>query len=127
MKKKHTARYSTIPAAPQRRNDGRHCTEQGKMAALLSWLAQASAPASGSHITFVIISDMEIPARSKIYPINDFSAHADQDELLAWHRQIGTPKRTFLVHGEEETMQHFAELLEDTQIEMPILGQSFNL
>ena len=69
----------------------------------------------------------EIPVRAKIYTINGFSAHADQAELLAWHRQIGTPQRTFLVHGDEDVMSHFAELLQGTHVEMPALGQSFEL
>ncbi len=69
----------------------------------------------------------EIPVRAKIHTINGFSAHADQAELLAWHQQIGTPKRTFLVHGEEETMKSFATLLKKTHIEMPTLGQDFTL
>ena len=69
----------------------------------------------------------KIPVRAKIHTINGFSAHADQAELLAWHQMIGKPKRTFLVHGEDETMQHFAKLLKDTQVQMPMLGQSFML
>lgn len=69
----------------------------------------------------------EIPVRAKIHTINGFSAHADQAELLAWHQQIGTPKRTFLVHGEAETMSLFATKLKNTQVEMPTLGQSFTL
>jgi metallo-beta-lactamase family protein len=69
----------------------------------------------------------DIPVRAKIYTINGFSAHADQAELLAWHGQIGTPERTFLVHGEEEVMAHFAARLKGTQVEMPVLGQSFEL
>ena len=48
----------------------------------------------------------EIPVNAGIHTINGFSAHADQAELLAWHRQTGA-ERTFLVHGEQETMQSF--------------------
>lgn len=109
MKKKHTARYSTIPAAPQRRNDGRHCTEQGKMAALLPCLAQTSAPAAGSHITFIIICGVEISVRAKIYPTKDFSAHADQDGLLAWYRRIGTPSElsSMAKRGRSSTSTNF--------------------
>lgn len=77
--------------------------------------------------TQVQIYGEDIRVRAKIHTINGFSAHADQAELLAWHRQIGTPPRTFLVHGEEEAMQHFASLLLGTQVEMPTLGQSFEL
>ena len=69
----------------------------------------------------------EVRVRAHIHTINGFSAHADQNELLAWHQQIGTPDRTFLVHGDEDAMEHFATLLKGTQVEMPTLGQSFNL
>lgn len=68
----------------------------------------------------------EIRVRASIHTINGFSAHADRDELLAWHSKIAPP-RTFLVHGEEETMGSFATLLKNTQVEMPRLGQSFEL
>ena len=68
----------------------------------------------------------EIRVRARIHTINGFSAHADRDELLAWHNKIAPP-RTFLVHGEEETMGRFAALLKNTQVEMPRIGQSFEL
>jgi len=69
----------------------------------------------------------EIPVRARIHTINGFSAHADQSELLAWHRRTGGPERTFLVHGEEDTMQTFARLLEGTRVEMPGLHQGYDL
>ena len=69
----------------------------------------------------------EIPVRASIHTINGFSAHADQAELLAWHRQIGAPQRTFLVHGESEAMRQFATRLTQTAIEMPKLHQEFEL
>jgi metallo-beta-lactamase family protein len=69
----------------------------------------------------------EIPVAASIHTINGFSAHADQAELLAWHRRIGTPERTFLVHGEQETMRRFATLLENTRVEMPAPHQVFEL
>jgi metallo-beta-lactamase family protein len=74
----------------------------------------------------VRIFDEDIRVRAGIHTINGFSAHADCDELLAWQRQL-SPASTFLVHGEEEAMLHFASLLQDTQIERPQLGQSFEL
>jgi len=64
--------------------------------------------------------------RAHIYTINGFSAHADRDELLAWHRHSHAP-RTFLVHGEEAVMQQFASKLENTQVEMPAFGQTYDL
>lgn len=69
----------------------------------------------------------DIPVRANIHTIGGFSAHADQAELLAWHQQTGNPKRTFLVHGDEESMQQFAVKLTGTQVEMPTLHQSITL
>ena len=69
----------------------------------------------------------EIPVHASIHTINGFSAHADQAELLAWHRQIGNPERTFLVHGESEAMRRFAARLTQTAIEMPAPHQQFEL
>jgi metallo-beta-lactamase family protein len=68
----------------------------------------------------------EVPVRARIHTIGGFSAHADQDELAAWQRKVGAP-RTFLVHGEEDVMHKFAAQLRDTQVEMPALGQVFEL
>jgi metallo-beta-lactamase family protein len=68
----------------------------------------------------------EIPVRARVHTINGFSAHADQGELLAWHRQTGAA-RTFLTHGEENTMQQFAAKLAGTQVERPTLHQSYEL
>ena len=75
----------------------------------------------------VKIYGVKIPVRAKIFTINGFSAHADQAELLAWHKKIGNPKRTFLVHGEQETMRQFAGKLEGTEVVMPALNESFTL
>ncbi len=69
----------------------------------------------------------EIPVNATIHTINGFSAHADQAELLAWHRQTGNPERTFLVHGEKETMTLFSALLKNTRVEMPAPHQVFEL
>jgi len=69
----------------------------------------------------------DIQIRSNIYTINGFSAHADQAELLAWHQSTGKPEQTFLVHGDEDVMQHFSKLLSDTNVEMPALGQRYTL
>jgi metallo-beta-lactamase family protein len=67
----------------------------------------------------------EIPVRASIHTINGFSAHADQQELLQWHKGSGNPKRTFLVHGEQEVMKQFATLLSGTKVDMPSLNESF--
>ncbi len=68
----------------------------------------------------------DVPVRARIYTINGFSAHADQAELLAWQKQTGA-KRTFLVHGEQDSMSRFAACLGDTHVEIPAQNQSFEL
>jgi metallo-beta-lactamase family protein len=68
----------------------------------------------------------QVPVRARIYTINGFSAHADQAELLAWHKQTGAI-RTFLVHGEEEAMRSFAAYLGNSRVDMPEPNQVFEL
>ena len=69
----------------------------------------------------------EMAVRAAIHTINGFSAHADQAELLAWHRKTGSPERTFLVHGEELAMAKFAERLAGSRVDMPALNQAYEL
>ncbi len=68
----------------------------------------------------------DIPVNARIYTINGFSAHADRNELLAWHGAI-KPERTILVHGEEKAMTAFAESLHGTKVLMPEQGESIDL
>jgi metallo-beta-lactamase family protein len=69
----------------------------------------------------------DIPVRARIHTINGFSAHADQSELLDWHAKTGNPETSFLVHGEAETMKHFAAKLKNTKVEMPKFGETRDL
>jgi metallo-beta-lactamase family protein len=75
--------------------------------------------------TVRILGD-DVAVHAHIHTINGFSAHADQAELLAWHHHTGAP-RTFLTHGEVGTMETFAAKLSGTTVEMPSLGQGFEL
>ena len=74
----------------------------------------------------VTIFGEQIPVRARVYTINGFSAHADQAELLFWHNKTRA-SRTFLVHGEETGMDQFAAKLNGTHVDMPKLGQVFEL
>jgi len=74
----------------------------------------------------VDIFDVQVPIRASVHTINGFSAHADQRELLAWHARTGAA-RTFLVHGEPDTMRSFAALLPNSKVELPAPGQTFAL
>jgi metallo-beta-lactamase family protein len=69
----------------------------------------------------------EISVNAEIYTIGGFSAHADQAELLSWHKKTGNPQKTFLIHGEKESMQSFAKKLHGTEVIMPSLNESFTL
>lgn len=50
----------------------------------------------------VRLQGKDMPVNAKIYTINGFSAHADQQELLDWLGTTGKPRMTFLVHGERD-------------------------
>lgn len=69
----------------------------------------------------------EISVKAVVHTINGFSAHADQRELLDWHKRTGHPKHTFLVHGEKETMSRFASLLTGTRVTMPALHECITI
>ncbi len=74
----------------------------------------------------VTIGQDRIPVRARIHTINGFSAHADQAELLAWLQKTGA-KRVFLTHGEAPAMTAFAAKLGGDVVDMPTLGQSYEL
>jgi metallo-beta-lactamase family protein len=67
-----------------------------------------------------------VPVHARLHTINGFSAHADRDGLLAWHRAL-KPARTVLVHGDEEVMQHFASSLKETDVFMPEPGDTLEV
>ncbi len=52
----------------------------------------------------------DVIVNAKIHTLGGFSAHADRDGLLEWVGNIKNPKlKVFVVHGEEEASQKFAE------------------
>lgn len=58
----------------------------------------------------VRILGQEYPVRANIVRINGFSGHADRNELVNWLKNIKTPpKQVFVVHGEADVAQQFAE------------------
>ena len=69
----------------------------------------------------------DIPVNASIHTIGGFSAHADNEELLAWHAKTGQPETTYLVHGEEDSMRAFAGTLARTSVVMPALHEEFEL
>ncbi|MFC1987189.1 MBL fold metallo-hydrolase RNA specificity domain-containing protein [Chloroflexota bacterium] len=54
------------------------------------------------------------PVKADIEKIDGFSAHADQDGLLAWLSDIRIPpRRVFVTHGEENASASFAKILSE--------------
>ena len=71
----------------------------------------------------------EIEVRARIHSIRALSAHADRNELLAYHREImGSLERAFVVHGEEEKSLALADGMRELGIPnvvVPHPGQEF--
>jgi metallo-beta-lactamase family protein len=60
----------------------------------------------------VRILGREYPVKARVVQINGFSAHADRDELLKWLSGLKKPpRRVFVVHGEPESAEHFADYI----------------
>ncbi len=59
----------------------------------------------------VKIYNDDIISKAKIYTINGFSAHADQKELIDWIRPVKNIKKLFLIHGEAQKMETFANVI----------------
>lgn len=55
----------------------------------------------------------QIVVKAKRYTINGFSAHADQKELIDWMRSIENLEKLYLIHGEREKMEIFAEAIKE--------------
>jgi len=57
---------------------------------------------------------MKLVVKADIARIGAFSAHADKEELTGWLSAFKQkPKRVFLVHGEEQTLETFSLSLEE--------------
>ncbi|MCM8772435.1 MAG: MBL fold metallo-hydrolase [Candidatus Omnitrophica bacterium] len=64
--------------------------------------------------------------RAKIEKIDGFSAHADKGELLKWLDGFKKfPEKLFLVHGEEETIENFAETIKKAHTDSEIIIPSY--
>lgn len=62
----------------------------------------------------VRILGQEYPVKARVAQLHGFSAHADRDELVHWLSSLEKPPRQlFVVHGEEESSQQFADHLRE--------------
>ena len=57
----------------------------------------------------VRIFGIPVPVRAGVYTIGGLSAHADQEALLQWLSHFRQPPKTYVVHGEQQTSEIFAD------------------
>lgn len=80
----------------------------------------------------VNIFGIEVAIKCRIEQINGLSAHADKSELMKWAGNFKTsPKRTFIIHGEEEPAAALGKSLKEDlgwdNIFIPQFMESFEL
>ena len=66
---------------------------------------------------------------AKIYTINGFSSHADQNELMEWISALKfKPQKACLVHGDEDVMNVYKGKLEEKGLDVyiPSYGEEIN-
>jgi metallo-beta-lactamase family protein len=77
--------------------------------------------------TTVRILGVDVPVRARISTIGGLSAHADRDGLLEWLQGFRrAPQRTYVVHGEAQTVLSFADFIRGRlgwNAEAPVAGQ----
>jgi metallo-beta-lactamase family protein len=55
-----------------------------------------------------------VPVNAEVVAMNNVSAHADADEIMAWLRQFRSPpRRTFLTHGEPSAADALRHRIEE--------------
>lgn len=65
--------------------------------------------------------------RARIETLGGFSAHAGQQQLLAWFSHFNNKPQLALVHGELESLQALAEKFQEeqqVQVRIPELGET---
>lgn len=74
----------------------------------------------------------EYPLNCQVEMLNEYSAHADQSDLLAFFRRYNPKKvkRVFLVHGDEDQIAPLVQRIADLgyrDIKIPRTGESFEI
>ncbi|QEH34680.1 Ribonuclease [Aquisphaera giovannonii] len=77
------------------------------------------------------ILDRWYDLNAAVYVLDGFSGHADRNDLAAWYEQTGGGiEHGFLVHGEPESMEALAPLLQPhvkTPVRIPEVHESFEV
>lgn len=79
----------------------------------------------------VQINGKDVNVKARIFYLQGFSAHGDNDDLLSWLHSFGLDhlKQVFLVHGEPDRMLKFSKILADQNIvnSAPKFGEVFKI
>jgi metallo-beta-lactamase family protein len=79
----------------------------------------------------VKIYGKEYKVRAQVKVLNEFSAHADQNDLFSYISHIKNLQRIFLVHTELPQSTAFKNILEKSYpslpVEIPMMGQSYEV
>jgi metallo-beta-lactamase family protein len=81
------------------------------------------------HEKRVRIFSEEFQVRADVYIMNEYSAHADKNDLMR-HVKETTPEKIFLVHGESSQMDAFTNSLKMNgynNVEIPSRGSSYEI
>lgn len=73
----------------------------------------------------VRIHGQTIPVKASVHTVGGLSAHGDQDDLARWYENMGSRPPVYLVHGEAESQQAFADYLHrrsGAQVHRPVPG-----
>jgi len=71
-----------------------------------------------------------IKVKSKIYTINGFSAHGDQNDLIEWMEHFEELEKIFLIHGEVDKMEIFRDAIKkrlDIRAHIVKKGEPFHI
>lgn len=66
----------------------------------------------------------------EVEQVGSFSGHADRRTIINWLKSTGSPKKVFIVHGEEEKAEALGRAIEEElklEYEIPSKGESFDL
>jgi metallo-beta-lactamase family protein len=72
----------------------------------------------------------DVPVRAAVEHVSGLSGHADRSDLLRWLGPLPRPKQVFLVHGEPDSAESFAEALRAQRgwpAHVPSLGEAHRL
>ena len=79
---------------------------------------------------FVDIWGEEIAVKARVWTIGGFSAHGDQQELLAWLSAFRSRPTVFVTHGEEKAALTFADLVRQRygfMVHVPEPGEAYEV